>query len=287
MMRQQLEQLRFESVQMSSLSQQTVNSLSPVSAYLNQPTQGSPLDESPFRPIPVPYRLTLPPFPVVGTATLEATNIPLAQQIAGFAKRVMGQGIYRVVVVPLFLLEGVHVREDLPQEIVTAQSLLPEAMQLVCTPHLGGYPSFKDFVISRLAATTADRCLLLAHGSRRSAGNRGVQKLGNLLDADVAFWAVPPDLETQIIELMQQGYQHIAIAPYFLFPGGITDAITRRTEDLAERLPKLSLRLLTPLGMSANLGKVVAELALNVTHSVSTQSWGRDRWQMARNEITA
>lgn len=248
-----------------------------------------------LRPIRVPCCSGLPPAPIVGTATLEAAPIPLAQQIEFFAKRVMAQGICRVVVVPLFLLAGIHVKEDLPREIAEAQRLLSPRMELFCTPYLGSHSKFKSFVASRLKATTADRCLLLAHGSRRAAGNRSVRQLGAVLDADVAFWSVPPDLETQVVELMQQGHQHIAIAPYFLFPGSITDAITRRTEDLAERLSRLSLRLLAPLGTSADLGKAVADMVMTIPQSVSMPPWESDtppewlgqRLPTVENSITA
>ncbi|MEL6381090.1 MAG: CbiX/SirB N-terminal domain-containing protein [Cyanobacteria bacterium J06626_18] len=235
----------------------------------------------------VPCCSSLPPAPVVGTATLEATHLPLAQQIAMFAQRATAQGFRRVVIVPLFLLPGIHVKEDLPREIATAQSLIPPDLELLCVPHLGSHACFKRFVASRLKATTADRCLLLAHGSRRRAGNRSVRQLGTTLDVDVAFWAVDPDLETQVIEMMQQGYQHIVIAPYFLFPGSITDAITRRTEDLAERLSRLSLRLLAPLGTSAELGRAVAELALSASQSVPMPTWERDHLSIAESGITA
>ena len=250
-------------------------------------SQGLGMASASWRSVNVPCYSGVLPTPVVGTASLEATPIPLAQQIEVFAKRAMAQGIRQVVIVPLFLLAGVHVKEDLPREIAKAQTLMPSRMRLLCAPYLGSQSSFKHFVASRLQATSADRCLLLAHGSRRSAGNRSVQQLGESLDADVAFWSVPPDLETQVIELMQQGYQQIAIAPYFLFPGSITDAITRRTEDLAERLSRLSLRLLAPLGTSAELGRAVAEVALSVSHSVAISSRERDRFFVTGGSITA
>ena len=288
MMRQQLDRSRREDSQTPLMTKQQASApFNYDRTHLTHPALAESSDSRSAQSIRPPYRVALPPIPVVGTATLEVTHIPLARQIEVFARRVMAQGVRRVVIVPLFLLAGVHVQEDLPREIATAQSLLPSRVQLLCTPYLGSYSGFKDFVGARLAATTTDRCLLLSHGSRRPAGNRGVQQLGTTVDADVAFWAVPPDLETKIVELMQQGYQHIAIAPYFLFPGGITDAITRRTEDLAERLPKLSLRLLTPLGTSTNLGKVVAELALNGVLSAPVQSGGRDLWQIAESGVTA
>ncbi|MEO0988130.1 MAG: CbiX/SirB N-terminal domain-containing protein [Cyanobacteria bacterium J06639_14] len=199
-------------------------------------------------------------------------------------KRVAAQGFRQVIIVPLFLMAGVHVKEDLPQEIAIAQRLIPNRINLLCLPHLGSHASFTHFVASRLKTTTADRCLLLAHGSRRHASNRSVRQLGASLDAEVAFWSVAPDLETQIIEMMQQGYQHIAIAPYFLFPGSITDAITRRTEDIAERLSQLSLRLLAPLGTSTDLGRAVAEIVLGASPS---GAWEPDHLTVAESGLTA
>jgi sirohydrochlorin ferrochelatase len=229
----------------------------------------------------------MPPTPLVGTATLEVSVVPLAQQIETFARRVMAQGVRQVVIIPLFLLAGVHVKEDLPREIAAAAAQLPARMRLICTPFLGSDATFKRFVANRLSTSRADRCLLVAHGSRRPAGNRSVKQLAAILDAEVAFWSVPPDWEAQVLELMQQGHQHIAIAPYFLFPGSITDAITRRTEELAERLPKLWLRLLAPLGTSAELGQVVAEMALSLPHECPPGEWETEPLAMTGNGITA
>lgn len=240
-----------------------------------------------FRRARAEARAQYPPAPIVGTATLEATPIPLSQQITMFAKRAAAQGVRQVILVPLFLLAGIHVKEDLPAEIAKAESSLPTTVQLLCLPHLGAHDSFKRFVVARLRAAQVDRCLLLAHGSRRKAGNRSVQQLGTILDAEVAFWTVSPDLETQVIELMQQGYQYIAIAPYFLFPGSITDAIICYTEDLAERLPKLSLRLLAPLGTSAELGKVIAEMVSDLSPVPRSSASEYERWPTAKDSITA
>lgn len=224
---------------------------------------------------------------MIGTATLEANDLSLSQQIEAFAEAALPQGIHQIVIVPLFLLAGIHVKEDLPQEIADARAKLPPRMRLVCTPYLGSQGRFKRYVTQRLANTEAERCVLLAHGSRRAAGNRTIRQLGTVLNADVAFWSVSPDLETQVYDMMQRGYQRIAIAPYFLFPGGITDAITRQTEELAERFPKLSLRLLSPVGASADLSEVVAELALSVPHGLPQSNWSHSRHPIAENGITA
>lgn len=250
--------------------------------------------ETPVRePVPRPLRSrsaslgAYSELPIVGTATLEAAAQPLAAQIVQFAQAIQTQDVEQIVVVPLFLLAGIHVKEDLPAEIGAARSQLPPHLQVKCLAYLGSQGQFKQYVAARLAKTQADRCVLLAHGSRRTAGNRAIQQLGKALDTEVAFWSVPPDLETQVYHLMQQGHQHIAIAPFFLFPGGITDAITHRTEQIAEHLPKLSLRLLSPLGASSDLSKVVADLALAAPHRLPTTARQTATLRVAENNITA
>jgi sirohydrochlorin ferrochelatase len=199
----------------------------------------------------------------------------------------MAQGIRQVIIIPLFLLPGVHVKEDLPHEIRLAASRLPDRIRLVCTPYLGSHASFKRFVSSRLQAVAADRCILLAHGSRRPGGNRSVQQLSTILGADVAFWATAPDLESQVFELMAQGHQLIAIAPHFLFPGSITDAIARRTEALAERLPHVTLRLLPPLGTSTELARVVCEIASSAQYGLPSANRDSELRSLAPSGITA
>lgn len=234
------------------------------------------------------YRKTLKPSPVVGAATLESARVPLSQQIVVFAERVAAQGVQQVIILPLFLISGIHVKEDLPREIETARAHLSAPMNLVCASYLGEHLNFRRFLSSRLQAMQADRCVLLAHGSRRQAGNRTIQQLGAVIDADVAFWKVAPSLETKVVELMQQGHQHIVIAPYFLFPGRITDAVIQYTEDLAERLPKLSIRLLAPLGASTELGMVIAQIARCAAYPEAASSpFPRDRWSAARDSVMA
>jgi len=66
-----------------------------------------------------------------------------------------------------------------------------------------------------------------------------------------------------VIELMQNGCQKLTILPYFLFTGGITDAIVHRTEELAERFPKVNFRLLPTLGATNE----IADLAIELIHS--------------------
>lgn len=224
---------------------------------------------------------------ILGTATLEAAEAPLAMQIEAFGRQALARGIRQVVIVPLFLLAGVHVTEDVPAEIAIAQRSLQHQVSLWCTPHLGDAPGLFHLMRLRLTLTGAEKCLLFAHGSRRRAGNRAVMGLASALDAATAFWSVPPDLETRVLELIHDGYQHIAIAPYFLFPGGITDSILHRTEALADRFPRVRLRLLSPLGSSADLGSVVADLALGMGQRIDARDRAQTVLSLAEDGITA
>lgn len=60
----------------------------------------------------------------IATAVLELGPAPLHIQIEKFARKVAPLGVTRLKLLPLFLLPGVHVREDLPEELHLAQAAL-------------------------------------------------------------------------------------------------------------------------------------------------------------------
>lgn len=209
------------------------------------------------------------PYPLVGTAYLEAAPLPLHQQIYEFCLRVKAAGVEQVTVIPVFLLQGVHVMEDIPREIALAREQLAGRMSIEVSAHLGSHAGLGRGLRAKLAATAAEFRLILAHGSRQPGGNRSVEVLAESLGATAAFWSVPPGLETQVVKLIQAGCQRLTILPYFLFTGGTTDAITRLTEELAERFPKIEFRLLPPLGATAELAQLTTEIALNQASSAA------------------
>lgn len=198
---------------------------------------------------------------MVGTACLELAPISLSEQIREFGTRVAAAGATELKLLPVFLMPGVHVKEDIPQEVKRAQGLLSGVgLKLTLCPHLGSHEKISEVLASRLAAVPAEGSLLVAHGSRRPKGNKMIKGLADRLNTTVAYWSTPPDIETQVIDLMQQGCQRLTIMPYFLFAGGITDAITHRTEELAERFPKVNFRLLPTLGATDEIADLAVEL---------------------------
>lgn len=201
---------------------------------------------------------------IIGTACLELSVLSLREQIYEFGCRLIAAGVTELKLLPIFLMAGVHVMEDIPAEIEAARQQLGDDIVLTVCDHLGSHPNISTVLEKRFSSEPAESSLLVAHGSRRPKGNKGIEKLAKQLNTQVAYWAIPPDIETQVIELMQQGYQKLTILPYFLFAGGITDAIAHRTEELAERFPRVQFRLLPTLGATAE----IADLSVEIIQSV-------------------
>ena len=197
--------------------------------------------------------------PLVSTAALECTPQPLSQQIYEFAYQAAAAGKKRVRIIPLFLMRGIHVMEDIPTEIAAARKLgLP--LDIEVEEAIGSHPEIGRLLAERFEMSPTEGRILIAHGSRRVKGNRGIEQLGRQLGVTVAYWATMPNLETQIIQLMQQGCQTLTIFPYFLFAGGITDSIIHLTEEMAERFPRIRFRVLPPLGATPELAQLLAKL---------------------------
>jgi sirohydrochlorin cobaltochelatase len=203
-----------------------------------------------------------PAKPLVGTGCLELSPIPLHQQIIDFSRRAGATGVKTIRVVPVFLLQGVHVMEDIPEEIHQAQQALPELTIEIC-PHLGSHPYLKQVLYKKWQVEGSGALVLVAHGSRRAGGNDAILATANALEGEAAFWAVSPKLEEAIMPLIQSGVQHLTILPYFLFAGKITDAIHQAIHDLEERFPEVTFHLLPPLGPTEPMASLVTDLALN------------------------
>lgn len=257
-------QPQFRSSTNSKLHEVSAGQLIAIAPSPKQSQQPSPLIPSSTTKTSYIEREVSQPYPIVGTAYLELAPLPLHQQIYQFCLRIKAAGIERLQVVPVFLLQGVHVAEDIPAEIALArQELGSTFVQIDLCRYLGSHPGLGSLLQAKMAAVPSESRLILAHGSRRPGGNRPVEVLAQSLGATAAFWSTPGHLENQVVKLMQTGCQRLTILPYFLFTGGITDAITRVMEELAERFPKINFRLLPPLGATPEIANLVAEIALN------------------------
>lgn len=201
--------------------------------------------------------------PIVGTAALELAPLPLHQQIQQFGDRIRSLGCKTLRILPLFLLPGVHVTEDIPAEIDQAQHQLAPELDVHLHPFLGSHMQLSHYLQQRqgqemIAAATAK--VLIAHGSRRPGGNDPIEAIAIRLGASAAYWSVPPSLTEQVSALVEAGHQQIVIMPYFLFAGGITDAIAQQVEQLRQQFPDAKLHICNPLGATPDLASLVIEL---------------------------
>ncbi len=235
---------------------------------------GSPYSSDPIlTPTVSPLAATVcnSQLPLVGVACLELGEQPLHQQIGQFGDRVVRlrrQGVLTLAsndlqVVPLFLLPGVHVMEDIPAEVQQAQQLLGSDLNIQTCAYLGSHPQLVQLLAAQMTAVQMDAWVLLAHGSRRLAAHNPVEAIAEQLNAVPAYWSVPPDLKSQVMDLVQSGCEQIGILPYFLFAGGLTEAIATQVAELQQKFPHVNFYLADPVGPSAALANLVLDLALN------------------------
>jgi sirohydrochlorin ferrochelatase len=195
---------------------------------------------------------------LVDKAYLELSPLSLAQQIVEFSDRALTQGYNKVQIVPVFLLPGTHVKEDIPAQVAIAQQTLGE-VRLDLQPHLGTHPGLVQ-LLAKMATKDIETWILLSHGSRRPGAKEPVKAIAKQLNAIDAYWAIAPSLESRVQALANAGYQQIGIIPYFLFAGGITDAIAQSVAQLQMRWPSINLHLTAPIGASAELAGLIWEL---------------------------
>lgn len=207
--------------------------------------------------------------PVIGTACLELSPVPLHEQIIEFSDRA-ASGCNHLKLVPLFLLPGVHVIEDIPGEVALAQQAIGQDITIELQPHLGTHPGMSGLLATQIADIKADAWIVLAHGSRRAGSKQPVEAIATQLRSHAgqghtsvvveAYWAISPRLELRVKELVSAGHRQIGILPYFLFAGGITDAIAQAVEELKVQFPNALLHLAAPLGASAELADLIWDL---------------------------
>ncbi len=194
---------------------------------------------------------------VVGAAQLELADAPLHVQISDFATQCGQNGIERVVILPLFLIPGVHVMEDIPAEVALANAR--GTIPAIVAPFLGSHRDLAN-LFARNRSGSTDRAIIIAHGSRRAGGNQIVENLAANLDVRAAYWSIPPSLTDRVTELVATGASEIEILPYFLFAGGITDAIAESIDRLSIQFPQVKLTLGEPMGTSPALVTTICNL---------------------------
>lgn len=200
--------------------------------------------------------------PFLATASLEFADLPLFQKIVQIAQEALKRGFSRLEIIPLFLLPGVHVTQDIPESVADAAKNLKNTISLEIAPYLGSYATLTTLLSQNITALSADQRILLSHGSRRESANDIIEQIAKKINAIPAYWSVEPDLSQIVTDIAQKEFKNIVIIPYFLFTGGITDAIAQQVQDLQAQFPHLCLRLESPLGATPEFAQLIINSAI-------------------------
>ena len=200
--------------------------------------------------------------PWVRTATLEFGPVPLKQQICDWGNGLHQQNIQRLVILPLFLLPGTHVKVDIPDVIATVRHFLDDRVCIEVRSHLGSHPNIIQLLTETQLQDQIDRWILLAHGSRYPGGNEPVATIASQLGIDAAYWSVQPSLRQQVAAVAMQPGLRVGIKPYFLFTGSIIDAILQEVHQLKCDFKHISFSLASPLEPNAQLVHIIQDLII-------------------------
>jgi sirohydrochlorin ferrochelatase len=199
--------------------------------------------------------------PLVATACLELESLSLAEQISQFAIAAEKAGWESLKILPLFLLPGVHVTEDLPREVELARAILGNRVKIELLSYLGKSKGLIELLNKQFEGLNTQGRILFSHGSTLPETAKTVRKIALELFAFDAYLSGGISLNERVREMADLGIGSIAILPYFLLSGGIVTALAQRTKELQEIFPDLQLILGEPLGVSTQLANsIVKEL---------------------------
>lgn len=212
---------------------------------------------------------------LVDVAFLEAHPLPLHEQIVAFAARSVQQGMRRIQLLPLFLLPGVHVREDIPAAVAAARNMIDPEISLELLPYLGTHQKALCGLLLSLMATVSDSVaatlwILFSHGSRRPGGNQPVEAIAQQLtelsgmQVVTAYASVPPFLADRVVALNPRGTgkmgdRQMAILPYVLFPGELTEGIADFVTQLGETFEDIPA-ITQPIAVAADFAALILSL---------------------------
>lgn len=197
--------------------------------------------------------------PLVEIAALELGDLPLNQSLIEFARKAHLRGLNRVKVFPLFLAPGVHVKKDIPREISLAVKEVNNFVTIELLTFLGKYSEITQLIVDKFENLSAQTRILVSHGSRLPGVADYYQSFASKVNAVNAYWSTAPSLDRQVELQVGAGKKRIAILPYFLFPGKITNAIADNVNKLQIKYPEVELLLGQPLGSTEALAELIAK----------------------------
>ena len=174
------------------------------------------------------------------------------------------EGVDDIVVVPLLLTPASHSKTDVAASVQAARVEHPGVRLRYGRP-LGPHPLLVRVLADRLAEAgvrDGDPVVLVAGGSLDPDGNAQVAATARLLwegrgyaSVDIAFASTTrPTVPEALDRLRRLGHERVVIAPYFLGPGRLPDAVSRSAVGEGAEVV-----VAQPLGAHPSLAELVLE----------------------------
>lgn len=196
---------------------------------------------------------------LIETAYLELGKQSLSDKIVEFGRELRQKDCQCLRILPLFLLSGTHVVQDIPTEVEIARQYC--SIDIKIMPHLGKSCYLVSFLKTEYEKWGEGSRILFCHGTSLRGGNEEIESLGSKIQARIAYWAIAPSLKTIITELASFQPPRIVILPYFLFQGKIIDAIAAQVAELQKEI-NCELILLSPLKEIEGLSDLIVDSLL-------------------------
>ncbi|VAW76225.1 Sirohydrochlorin cobaltochelatase CbiX(long) [hydrothermal vent metagenome] len=186
---------------------------------------------------------------------IETCFIEFADVLLDAGLDTAAKGAERVIVVPLILNAAGHVKMEIPQHISAARQRHAK-VQFIYAAHLGANDAILTILKRNLRKVLAQidmpdpkttGVILLGRGASDRIANGEVAKMARWLfdesdheHIDIAFTGITyPRLEAVVKQQVALGMTQIAILPYYLFTGTLTQRIKRQLQRLQQQYPSI------------------------------------------------
>lgn len=177
----------------------------------------------------------------------------------------------RVVVVPCFLFNAGHVKNDIPLALADARPKFP-AVRFEAGRVLGVHPALAQLAFQRASQACSSQggakrtaLVVVGRGASDPDANGDFCKLVRLVGEGRGFrWVVPAfigitkPLFEEAIELIARARpERILVVPYLLFRGRLVDRLEEQIGEFRNRYPWIAVNLASHLGLHPRLLEVI------------------------------
>lgn len=213
--------------------------------------------------------------PPMALAFLELARPTLEEALADLWKT----GVRQATLVPLFLFEAGHMKEDIPRILQACHTERPPFFCMLSP--FGEEQSFMQAAVDRIAkeqtGNAGDAILLLGRGNRDEKAQQVFQTVANSVQS--AYPDIPVttgflagsgrDWQDALDVLYRSGSRDIVLQPYLWFRGWLTEQLSRWVDAWVQTHPDSKVRIAGHLGVDAAMMDTVAQRVISSQHTAN------------------